>query len=261
VALQDLHRKYFDRGFRVLCVLDEPVDEVRKVLPEAPGNLWVGVDTSQSTMKRYATEGALPIPRFYFVDDEGEVVAQQIPTDADVEKRLERVFIPALGRALAPALDAARALYDRGRPGAAWQAAGSLCESGDAEVAADAQFLREKVETYATWQKDRIERQAEKGDVAAAMADLVLFEFRFASLEFAAWATKRIADLEKDEKVRADRFAWKKVRAALQKEAKAGTSKSALQSVATAYRTVVKDHPDTKAAAIAKERMEALGAK
>src|SRR5687768_7339068 len=107
-------------------MLDEPPEDVRKVLPEAPGNLWVGMDTSQSTLQRYATEGSMPIPRFYLVDAEGKVVGQDVPEPADLERLLERVFVPALGRTLAPALDGARTAYDLGRPGAAWKAAEPL---------------------------------------------------------------------------------------------------------------------------------------
>jgi hypothetical protein len=252
-----MHKKYFDRGFRVLCILDESVEEIRKVFPEERGNLWVGVDSEQTTLPRYASEGALPLPRFYLVDDEGKVVSQDCPEASQIERLLERVFVPTLERDLAPALKDARAAYDRGRAGAAWKAAEGFAASEDAAVAEDAKFLREKVERYAAWQKDRIERLLQSGGVEEGLGELYLFEFRFPPMECAAWATKRATEVEKDPKVHADRFAWKKLRAALAKEAKA-TSKSALQSAASAYKTVVKDHAGTRAAAIAKDRLDSL---
>jgi len=257
--LQELHAKYYDQGFRVVAIADEPPDEVQQVMSDKGARYWIGVDTDQTTLQRYAGEGSLPLPQFYLVDVEGVVVSNEMPDETTIEAQLKRVFEPALGRELNEKLASAREDYDRGAAGAAWVAAGKHLESEDEALAADATFLREKVERYAAWQREKIELALSRGQNAEAMGELLVFEVRFDGMEVASWASERIQTLEKDEEIHAERFAWDKLRKALRKEAKGVKSRGARQSAVYAYQKVVKSHPGTVAAKIAEERIQALG--
>lgn len=228
-------------------------------MSEQGARYWIGLDTEQSTLQRYAEEGSLALPRYYLVDVEGVVVSSELPDETGIEEQLKRVFEPALGRELHEKLAGARADYDRGAAGAAWLSAGKLVEDEDETVAEDAEFLREKVERYAAWQREKIERALSRDLYAEAMGELLVFEVRFTGMDVTEWAKGRIDELEKREDVHAERFAWDKLRKALRKEAKGIKSRGARQSVVYAYRKVVKSHAGTVAARIAQERIDALG--
>jgi len=240
---------------------DEAAAEVKEVMEGKGARYWIGIDDTQSTLQRYATEGDLPIPQYYLVDVDGIVVSSGLPDEEKIEELLKRVFEPALGRDLHGQLAEAVADYERGTAGAAWLAAGTLVDDEDAQVAEDAAFLRAKVERYVSWQRDRIEGALAKGKRAEAMGGLLVFETRFAKMDVATWATDQIKDLEKHEDVHADRFAWAKLRKAIAKEAKGVKTRGARNSVIYAYKKVVKSHKGTVAARIAAERMKALGGK
>ena len=229
------------------------------MLGDKGARYWIGVDDQQTTLQRYAGEGGLPLPRYYLVDVNGVVVTSDLPDETLIESLLEKVFEPALGRTLHERLAEAREAYERGTAGAAWKAAGKLVDGDDETVTADAVFLREKVERWAAWQRERIEDALAKGEHPRAMGELLVFEIRFAKMEVAAWAADRIRALKDHEAIHPDRFAWDKLRKALAKEAKGVGSRSARKSVVYAYAKIVKSHADTLAAKIAEERIAALG--
>lgn len=222
---------------------------------------WIGIDNEQVTMQRYAGEGSLAIPRYYLVDVDGVVVSSELPDEEQIEALLKRVFEPALGRDLHQELVSAREQYERGAAGAAWKAAGLLVESEDETLAADAAFLRSKVERYLAWQKERIERALKQSERAAAMGELLVFEVRFAGMDAATWATEQIKTLTKHADIHAQRFAWNKLRKALAKEAKGAKSRGARSSLVYAYKKIIKSHAGSVAASIAQERIRALGGK
>ena len=220
---------------------------------------WIGIDSDQVTLPRYAGEGSLPLPRYYLIDVDGMVVSSDLPDDEQVEELLKRVFVPALGRDLHEKLAAARADYERGAAGAGWLAAGKHVDSEDKTLAEDAVFLREKVERYSVWQRERIERALGKGQRAEAMGELLVFEMRFAKMDASKWATEQIKELKQHKDIHAERFAWDKLRKAIAKEAKGVKSKGARKSVVYAYSKIVKSHKKSAAAEIAAQRIKALG--
>ncbi len=259
--LQELHEKYYDQGFRVVAIADEPPQEVKEVLEGKGARYWIGIDCDQDTLQRYAGEGSLAIPHYYLVDVDGVVVSSELPDEARIEELLKHVFEPALGKDLHEKLADAREDYERGAAGAAWKTAGKMVESEDESLAEDATFLREKIERYVSWQRERIERSLAEGRHADAMGELLVFEVRFAKMDASKWASEQIKALEKHEDIHAERFAWDKLRKAIAKEAKGVERRSARKSVVYAYGKVVKSHAGTVAAKIAKERIQALGGK
>ena len=256
--LQSLHETYFERGLRVVAVTFDPTDLVRRVMKAHDATFWIGVDPEDATLNRYAGEGSVPMPRYYLVDVEGVVLGSGKPDVERIERELRRVFDPALGRTLHGDLEDALKAYARGAAGLAWKRAGPFLEADDEVLAADALFLREKVERFATWQRDRVDRRLAAGQAAEAMGELLVFQQRFDSMDVTTWAAERIAELEKLEAIHADRFAWQKLEKALAKEAKGVGSRGKRSSVLHAYRKVVKSHPETVAARIAAARIAAL---
>ena len=107
-----MHQKYYDDGFRVICITSGSAADAKQVLGVGDDHLWIGIDSEQTTLRRYAEQGSLPIPSFYLVDADGKVAKQEIPSADAVEEMLQLVFIPALGCDLAPELAEVRALYD-----------------------------------------------------------------------------------------------------------------------------------------------------
>ncbi len=257
--LQALYERYRDQGFHLIAIADEPAEEVDRVLRGRGAGYWIGVDREQRTLAGYAGEGGLAIPHYVLVDVDGIVVSTGLPTPEQIEAQLARVFDPALGRDLHPALAAARADYDRGAIGAAWaQLDKAAAAAPDEALEADRAFLRAKIERYAAWLRERAERALGRDEPDAAMGDLVTLEVRFAGLEAGTWAKERAKALAKDPRVHAQRFAWDKLRKAIAKELKGMASASARRSVVFAYTTVAKSHPDTRAGQLAAERAAEL---
>jgi hypothetical protein len=261
--LQKLHEKYSARGLRVVAVSDEPTEDVAKTMRAKGATFWIGIDGDQKTLRAYSTRGTRPLPQFYLVDVEGKVVHSKRPTEAQIEALLEKVMIPELGRKLHTELDAARAFYERDVLGRAWLETTRTAASKTEQVATDTAFLRKKIKRYAAWQRARIEAAITEKRLDSAMAELVVFEARFAGLDDAAWAEAQIKTLAKSEGVQAQRFAWGKLRKALAKEVKGastpgGLSKGARKSVAFAYAKIVTKHADSTAAKIAQQRIDAL---
>ncbi|MCA9315077.1 MAG: TlpA family protein disulfide reductase [Planctomycetes bacterium] len=256
--LQELHATYAARGFMVVAISDEEPAQVRSAMEEHGAGYPIGIDTRQASLRAYAGSGSLSLPCFYLVDVDGVVVSQGLPTPQVIEEQLRRVMDPALGRELHASLSSAVADYERDACGRAWVASGKHTASDDAKLAEDAAFLRAKVERYAAWQRERIEKAIAAEKHEDAMADLVIFEIRFDGMEATAWAQQQIDRLAEEEVVHAERFAWSKLRKALAKEMKGTDSAGKLKSVLYAYKKLGDAHPATVAARIAAERSEAL---
>lgn len=254
-----MHETYFDQGFRVIAIADESAEEVRALMTAKGGKYWIGIDPEQGSMQRYAGPGSLGIPQHYFVGIDGTVIGMHTPTPSQIEEELKKIFDPALGRELHEDLATATSAYERGAIGAAWVAASKVRESTTEAPAADAAFLVEKIETYATRSRDAVERSLAAKRLPEAMGELLLIEARFAGMECVAWAKEQIATLLKEDEIHAQRFAWDKLRKALAKEMKGMPNKGARRSVVTTYKQLIKAHPLDAAAEIAKARIEFIG--
>lgn len=259
--LQALHEKYHARGFRLVAIADEELsheDQVKQEMAERGATFPIGIDDKQTTVRRYASRGSLSLPRFYLVDGEGTVVSSRIPTEKELEALLETVYEPALGRTLHEKLATARAAYERDAAGVAYEAAQAFVEADDEALAEDAAFLRTKIERYAAWHREQIEKALADERVSDAMGELLLFQVRFGGMDAVTWADEQVGALVKHEALHAERFAWKKLRAAMAKEAKGVEKRSALKSVRYAYEQVVKRHAGSAPAAVARARLAAL---
>ncbi len=260
--LQELHETYGPRGFVMIGIADEDhPDKVEKAMKARGVTYPIGVDVRQRTVRSYATKGALPLPRFYFVDVDGVVLAsaeRDPPTPKQIEAQLERVFLPALGRSLHADLAAAVDDYERDACGLVWKRAGARAKSDDETLAEDARFLRAKVERYAAWQRERIEKLRKADAHEDAMAELVLYERRFDGMEGADWSRKQIKALLEIPAIHAERFAWGKLRKAMAKEWKGVGSSGKRRSVQVAYRRIVKQHGASRPGKIASARLAAL---
>ena len=120
--LNNLHDKYFDKGLRILAISREPVSKLEKVMVEEnQAKYWIGSDPSMSMLKVYGGGG---IPHAYLVDARGKVIADAHSfSAAQIEKHLDKVFDPALGRELHKSLASLVKQYDKGQYGKAWAGA------------------------------------------------------------------------------------------------------------------------------------------
>lgn len=258
--LDELHRKYFARGFRVIAISYEEAGKLRAELVEQRGTkIWIGSDPQRKTQDRCVIdpEEGVVYPRFLLVDVSGKVVGQAIPTRAEVESLLEKTFDPALERELRPELAKVRALYEGGAYGAAHRLAGRLVESKDRKVAEDARYVRKKVEDYAAFWRTAAEFELREADPNVAYGRLLVARHRFAGLDVARWAPAKLRELAKVRRVKDQRKAWKLFEKALKRDvSSAGTGKKATIDL---YEDVVKKHPWTRAGWLARKRLEELG--
>ena len=101
-ALNELARKYHDRGFVILGVnvdaMHEDVKEIKTVLPVVRRFLvkhrvtWMSLLNGQGTADFAAAYGVEEIPANFLIDRDGKVVAVEQSGDA-----LERAVVDALG--------------------------------------------------------------------------------------------------------------------------------------------------------------------
>jgi hypothetical protein len=177
---------------------------LRSELVEQHGaKYWIGSDAGLRTLISYVVPNTVAeFPMTYLVDARGTVVDTGEKLEAKIEYLLQEVFEPDLGRELHAELAAARADFDTAAIGAAWTAAAAHLASEDAQLAADAKFLRAHAESYGAWKKLMLERQIEAGALPGAVRALKKMERTFAGMDVAAWAAKTRSELEQDPQVK-----------------------------------------------------------
>ncbi len=255
--LNNLQAKYFDKGLRILAISAEPISKLESIMLNDKGaKYWIGSDTSRSMLKVYGGGG---IPHAYLVDARGKIVGDAHSfSGAQIEKYLDQVYDPALGRELHKSLKGQVKLYNKGKYGKAWTGVARLTEHDDRGVATDAKFLREHCEAAAQWHQKMAEGDIKDKNYAQVMNDLAGMTKVFDGMEQATWAAAKQKELKADKAVGNELKAFKALAKARQKQLDAGGKAKKLKPVAKLYKRIVKKYPGTKAAELAEKALKTL---
>lgn len=258
--LNELHDKYFEKGLRIVAISDEPLNKIKAVMVDELGaRYWMGSDPSRETSTPFGGGG---IPHAYLVDVSGRVVADMHPgnlQESQIEELLGKVFDPALGRELHKSLAGPVKEYEKGQYGKAWSGAARDTEDADGTLAADAAYLRERCEAVAAFRKGLAEEAIADRSYGSALDDLEGISKDFAGMEVAQWAAAKEKELGADPAVANELKAWKAWAKASEKERDAGGKEKKLGAVRTAYKSIVKKYPGTRAAELAEKALSRLG--
>ncbi|NJN14580.1 MAG: hypothetical protein HC813_02855 [Planctomycetes bacterium] len=190
--LSELHRKYFDRGLRIIGISDEPEGLLQsKVVEERSGSFWIGSDPGGETVAGFIEPGRRGIPHSYIVNASGVVVGEGIPDEATLEKLLGETFDVQLGRELAPQLKSLVRHYEKGSIGSAWSGSERYLADEDRTVAADAEFLRGKCEAYANFLRKLVEEGIAGKSYNVVFDDLKTLRKDFSGMEVSDWPRRR----------------------------------------------------------------------
>jgi peroxiredoxin len=257
--LSDLHAKYAPLGFRVVVVSGEGTRALQKELVDGrKAAFWIGSDPRGETIKLFS-DGEILIPHVYLVGADGTVLGEDLPTDGRVRSLLWSGFDRAL-RDLRPELAKAAAAYAAQSYGVAWKEAGKLADDDDEAVAADARYLRERIEALGTFWKGFLEVDLAGTSFLGVHADLVIFAHRFDGLAVAEWADGVRAEMAKSSDVDREKAAWKAFDKAVKSEVDAAGDARRLRRAQDLYEKLAKDHPRTFPGRLAKQAVERLAA-
>jgi len=258
--LQELHEKYYDKGFRIVAISAEPAGTIEKAVKENRGAAyWMGSDPSRETMSKYLEGRGAGIPHAYLVDAYGFVVSEGFPSDQKIEELLADALDTSLERELHRSLGSAVRAFEKGDWGKAWSAAERYLEDEDAQLAADAKYLRERCEAIAAWYRKAAEKCIEARDFTLALDDLAGIQKNFGGLEAATWAQEKEKELSSDAKVKEEVAAWKAWEKASRSRADAGDNDRKLATVKVLLERLIKKYPGTRAAELAQDALGSIG--
>jgi len=255
--LSELNDKYFEKGLRIVAISNEAMGTIKSKMGEA--TYWIGSDPSSSMLAAFGGGG---IPHGYLVDANGTIVSDFHPaslSDEQIENLLQGVFDESLGRELDGRLKSAVKSYEQGQYGKAYAAAARYVEDEDETLKADALFLRARVEDCANFRKRMVDRGMAAKDYVTVFEDLDDIARVFDGLEVEAWAAETKKKLEADDQVSLEIKGWKAYEKAQERERKAEGKERKLGPVKSAYKSVAKKYPGTRAAALAEEALSRLG--
>jgi hypothetical protein len=212
-------------------------------------------------LERKISEGALPAAVRALKEVEKAFAGMPVSawageTRRDLEKdpkvKMESVlgvpFRPGIGRELHAGLKSARRNYDRDAIGAAWKMAGLKLDDEDAELAADAAFLRERCEAYAEYKRYELQRDIDNGRFPPAVEGLQELSRTCKGMPTAAWATETRRALREDPKVKRELKAWTRLQRALAKAERARGNPKKMRPVRRELESIRESYPDTLAA-------------
>jgi len=255
--LSELNDKYFDKGLRIVAISNEAMGTIKSKMGEA--TYWIGSDPSSSMLAAFGGGG---IPHGYLVDANGTIVSDFHPgnlQDTQIENLLQGVFDESLGRELDGRLKGAVKCYEQGQYGKAYAAAARYVEDEDATLKADAQYLRSRVEDCAAFRKKMVEQGIAAQDYVMVYDDLEAIGKDFDGLEIEGWAAETKKKLDADDQVSLELKGWKAYQKAQEREIKAGGKERKLGPVKSAYKSIAKKYPGTRAGKMAEEALSRLG--
>jgi len=260
--LNELQKKYFDKGLRVIAITAEPMGTVESKMRNPAPEFWIGSDPGRATSAQFLSGKGGGIPHAYLVDATGKVVSDAHPAnmrDSQIEELLSGAFDGSLGRELHKSLGGAVKLYGKGQYGKAWAAAGKFAENESREISSDAIYLRERAEACAAFRKKLVETGIEGKDYATVYEDIAEISKAYAGMEIAAWVAETKKTLDGDAAVATEVKAWKALTKARAKEKKAGGKEKKLGAARTAYKRLAKKYEGTRAGKLAEEALRRLG--
>lgn len=260
--LNELHRKYFDKGLRIIAITAESMGTVESKMKDPAPEYWIGSDPGRATQSQFKSGKGGGIPHSYLIDAAGKVVANLHPAglkESQIEELLEGAFDASLRPDLHGSLKSLVKYYRKGQYGKAWAGAARFLEQEDRVVKADAAHLREKAEAHAAFRKQLVESGVKDKDYLTVYGDLADLTKNFAGMEVATWAADMKRKLDGDPAVANELKAWKALGKAQAKERKADGKAKKLASARTAYKRLAKKYPGTAAAQRAEEALRRIG--
>ncbi|MHC5050323.1 MAG: TlpA family protein disulfide reductase [Planctomycetota bacterium] len=260
--LNELHRKYFDKGLRIIAITAESLGTVESKMKDPAPEFWIGSDPGRATQSQFKAGKGGGIPHAYLIDATGKVVSDMHPAslkEQQIEELLKDAFDPSLRPDLHGSLKSLVKQYNSGQYGKAWAGAARLLEQGDRVVTADAEHLREKAEACAAFRRKLVESGVKAKDYLTVYDDLADLSKNFAGMEVATWAADMKKKLDGDPAVALEVKAWKALRKAQAKERKAEGKAKKLGPARTAYKRLVKKYEGTAAAQKAGEALRRIG--
>ena len=150
--------------------------------------------------------------------------------------------------------------YQKGDYGKAYAAAAKSLEKDDRTLVADAQYLRQRCEEVAAFQKKLIESAVEAKDFAEVYAELKVIPKTFSGMEFATWAAAKKKELDADAAVQIERKAWSAYEKAVKKQVSAKGKAKKMGPARKAYKSVMKKYPGSRAAKMAESALKSVPA-
>ena len=257
--LEELNKKYFDKGLRIIAVSAEPIGLLQaQVVENRGGKYWIASDPDRATVAGYISPGKRGIPHAYLIDATGTVVSEGVPDSGRIEQLLEGVFDPSLGRELDKSLKAAVKSYKKGDYGKAHAAAARQVENENRVISSDAAYLQERCVACADFHKGLVESGIKQKDFTTVYDDLKMISKKFAGMEAAPWAAAKKKELDGSAEVKTEMKASKALRKARSKEAGAKGKAKKMGPARNAYKSIVKKYPGTRAAKMAEEALKSL---
>jgi hypothetical protein len=260
--LNELHRKFFDKGLRIIAITAESMGTVESKMKDPAPEFWIGSDPGRATQSQYKSGKGGGIPHSYLIDATGKVVGDMHPAslkEQQIEELLKDAFDPSLQRDLHGSLASLVKLYAKGQYGKAWAGAARFLEHEDRVVKADAAYLREVAEACAAFRRKLVESGVKNKDYATVYDDLDDLAKNFAGMEVATWAAETRKKLDGDPAVAHELKAWSALRKAQEKERKAEGNAKKLAPARTAYKRLIKKYAGTAAAQRAEEALGRIG--
>jgi hypothetical protein len=260
--LNELQRKYFDKGLRVIAITDESMGTVESKMKDPAPEYWIGSDPGRATMSQFKAGRGGGIPHSYLIDSAGNVVEDMHPAslkDGRIEELLKGAFDGSLRPDLHGSLKSLVKYYNKGQYGKAWAGAARYLEHEDRVVKADAAYLRERAEACAAFRRKLVENGVKNKDYLTVYEDLADLGRSFAGMDVATWAADMKKKLDGDAAVATELKAWKVLRKAQDKERKAAGKAKKLGAARTAYKRLVKKYPGTAAAQKAEDALRRIG--
>lgn len=183
--LKELSEQYRESGFEVVASTNEDPAKVTDWLAKNPVNY--GIVAKAPGISAYVGMGT-GVPRGWVISADGKIIWQGKPaeiTGAMVEEWLKDCPASRIEKQLARELGAAVKHYNAGKYGKALIEAEKHEASGDAEVAADAKLVAEKVRKAIGWRKDEAKRMREDGRWTALVTLLEADSKAYDGLEYA----------------------------------------------------------------------------
>jgi peroxiredoxin len=238
--LTPLHDKFFDVGFRIVAVSNEPIAHLRtEWVDKHKLKFWVGSDPLGLTHQKYAAADRVTFPHFYLIGADGKVIGSEFPEEAELRKLVEEavLVLPPLHDKLARA----RTAWAGGAYGLAHKLAEALKKDADATVAVDATLLANRINAYAEFKK-RLLDSDEDAEPDERFGALQRYTMQFDGLEQEKWANAQLNDLKKHDKIKGALAEWQKLESAIKAELAAEGKPDKLRAARQAYEGVSKKY-------------------
>lgn len=260
-TLSRLHERYYDLGFRVVAISDEPMRVIRPdLIGDRDASYWIGSDDDMATYDAFLDGETLLLPKVYLVDANGVVVCGYEPSEDKIQELLRDSFDSSFDGDLHEELEASVVNFRRGAFARARELAGEHLEDGSSDLAADAAYVLSRVDAIAEHRRRWIELDLERDEKRPNQyyAEFLDLAVRFEGMELGDWAEDHLERLEDEPSVDKDEKAWKAFRSALDRDVGSDGRPNKVVVARQYFERVAERHGGTEAARRARDAVERL---